>query len=100
MVMERYRAGQAFNLIRDKITLPDVTLRLHQYEWQVHSDLLTAESGFFKAALQGDFKVSDPPYEHVAELSKPGGYGQAGRNARRRCLGRCTLHPISVRVQL
>lgn len=53
--MEKYRAGQAFNLIRDKVTLPDVTINLDQHQWQVHSDLLTAESGFFRAALQDGF---------------------------------------------
>jgi len=59
--MEKYRAGQAFNLIRDKVTLPDVTINLDQHQWQVHSDLLTAESGFFRAALQDGFTVSICP---------------------------------------
>lgn len=58
-VMERHRASQAFNLIHDKVTLPDVTIRLRKRQWQVHSDLLIAESGFFRAALRDDFKVSN-----------------------------------------
>lgn len=57
-VMEKHRAGQAFNLVRDQITLPDVTISLHERKWQVHSDLLTTESGFFRAALRDGFKVS------------------------------------------
>lgn len=66
--MERHRAGQAFSIVRDKVALPDVTIKLHQCEWQVHSDLLITESGFFRAALRTEFKVSGCSVE---ERSRP-----------------------------
>ena len=36
---------------------PDLTVRVGQYEWKVHSDLFIDNSSFVRAALERDFKV-------------------------------------------
>lgn len=50
--------AQAFKIVRGRVKLPDVTVKLGAYEWQVHADLLTRKSGFFRVALEGPFQVS------------------------------------------
>lgn len=48
---------EAFMVQHTKAPLPDVTFILGSYQWQIHSDVLSKTSEFFKIALQGAFKV-------------------------------------------
>lgn len=98
--MEERQLGHAFNVNHDRVKLPDVTVTLNGYEWQVHGELLTAQSKFFRAALEGGNEVSVLRDSAPRQLTEAGINDQNCAAPRGRSLDAGTLYLIPVRVEL
>ena len=56
-LLDNLHLRAAFNIASAGIDLPDITVQLGDYEWRLHKSVICENSGFFRRALEGRFRV-------------------------------------------